>query len=202
MARGVNKVILIGNLGDEPTVRTTSTGKSVATISMVTNEMRRNADTGEYIETAEWHHVVLWGKLADVAKQYLNKGSQIYIEGKLRTRSYTDKQNQKRYITEVVADDMQMLGRPQGQSQGDSYSSSQNGYQQHQRQNYNSQSYGSRNGNYGNNNAGGYGQAQTQGYGSHSQEPSQMAPQAQSMEQPPAAPVEPNMDPGNDDIPF
>lgn len=202
MARGVNKVILIGNLGDEPTVRTTSTGKSVATISMVTNEMRRNADTGEYIETAEWHHVVLWGKLADVAKQYLHKGSQIYIEGKLRTRSYTDKQNQKRYITEVVADDMQMLGRPQGQSQGDSYSSSQNGYQQHQRQNYNSQSYGSRNGNYGNNNAGGYGQAQTQGYSSHSQEPSQMAPQAQSMEQPPAAPVEPNMDPGNDDIPF
>ena len=190
MARGINKVILIGNLGDEPTIRTTS------------NEMRRNAETGEYIETAEWHHVVLWGKLADVAKQYLHKGSQIYIEGKLRTRSYTDKQNQKRYITEVVADDMQMLGRPQGQSQGESYGSSQGGYQQHQHQNYNSQGYGSRNTGYGNNNGGGYGQTQTQGYGSHSQ-PSQMAPQAQSAEdQPPAAPVEPNMDPGNDDIPF
>ncbi|MGN0909268.1 MAG: single-stranded DNA-binding protein, partial [Succinivibrio sp.] len=96
MARGVNKVILIGNLGDEPTIRTTSTGKSVATISMVTNESRRNAETGEYTEFAEWHHVVLWGKLADVAKQYLHKGSQVYIEGKLRTRSYMDKQNQKR----------------------------------------------------------------------------------------------------------
>ncbi len=113
MARGVNKVILIGNLGDEPTVRQTTSGKSVASISMVTNEMRRNSETGEYTEFAEWHRVTMWNKLAEIAGQYLHKGSQIYIEGKLRTRSY-DKDGQKHYVTEVVADEMQMLGSRQG----------------------------------------------------------------------------------------
>lgn len=110
MARGVNKVILIGNLGDEPLCRTTHGGCSVTNISMVTNEVRRNIDTGALTEYAEWHRVVMWGKLADIAKQYLHKGSQIYIEGKLRTRSFLDKQGQKRSVTEVVADEMQMLG--------------------------------------------------------------------------------------------
>ncbi|MBO8415712.1 MAG: single-stranded DNA-binding protein [Proteobacteria bacterium] len=111
MARGINKVILIGNLGDEPTCRKTHNGNSVANISMVTNEVRRS-ETGEFVELAEWHRVVLWGRLADVAQQYLHKGSQVYIEGKLRTRSYQDKMGQKRSITEIVADEMQMLGSP------------------------------------------------------------------------------------------
>lgn len=110
MARGVNKVILIGNLGDEPSFRTTNSGTAVVNISMVTNEMRRNIETGQQTELAEWHRVVMWGKLAEIAHQWLHKGSQIYIEGKLRTRSYTDKQNIKRTITEIVADEMQMLG--------------------------------------------------------------------------------------------
>ncbi len=110
MARGVNKVILIGNLGNEPSFRTTNSGTAVVNISMVTNEMRRNIDTGLTTELAEWHRVVMWGKLAEIAKQWLHKGSQIYIEGKLRTRSYTDKQNIKRNVTEIVADEMQMLG--------------------------------------------------------------------------------------------
>lgn len=110
MARGVNKVILIGNLGDEPLCRQTHGGCSVTNISMVTNEVRRSIETGETTEYAEWHRVVMWGKLADIAKQYLHKGSQIYIEGKLRTRSFMDKQGQKRSVTEVVADEMQMLG--------------------------------------------------------------------------------------------
>lgn len=110
MARGVNKVILIGNLGDEPSYRQTSTGTAVVNISMVTNEVRRSMDTQQTTEFAEWHRVVMWGKLADIAHQWLHKGSQIYIEGKLRTRSYTDKQNIKRTITEIVADEMQMLG--------------------------------------------------------------------------------------------
>lgn len=114
MARGVNKVILIGNLGDEPLCRTTHSGCSVTNISMVTNEVRRNIDTGETTEYAEWHRVVMWGKLADIAKQYLHKGSQIYIEGKLRTRSFMDKQGQKRSVTEIVADEMQMLGTRTG----------------------------------------------------------------------------------------
>lgn len=114
MARGVNKVILIGNLGDEPLCRSTHSGCSVTNISMVTNEVRRNIDTGETTEYAEWHRVVMWGKLADIAKQYLHKGSQIYVEGKLRTRSFLDKQGQKRSVTEIVADEMQMLGSRQG----------------------------------------------------------------------------------------
>lgn len=124
MARGVNKVILIGNLGDEPLCRTTHSGCSVTNISMVTNEVRRNIDTGETTEYAEWHRVVMWGKLADIAKQYLHKGSQIYVEGKLRTRSFMDKQGQKRSVTEIVADEMQILGsRSQSSSlpQGNSY---------------------------------------------------------------------------------
>ena len=124
MARGVNKVILIGNLGDEPLCRTTHSGCSVTNISMVTNEVRRNIDTGETTEYAEWHRVVMWGKLADIAKQYLHKGSQIYVEGKLRTRSFMDKQGQKRSVTEIVADEMQILGsRAQASAlpQGNSY---------------------------------------------------------------------------------
>lgn len=110
MARGVNKVILIGNLGDEPLCRSTHSGCSVTNISMVTNEVRRNIDTGETTEFPEWHRVVMWGKLADIAKQYLHKGSQIYVEGKLRTRTFQDKQGVKRSVTEIVADEMQMLG--------------------------------------------------------------------------------------------
>ncbi len=132
MARGVNKVILIGNLGDEPSFRTTNSGTAVANISMVTNEMRRNIETGQATELAEWHRVVMWGKLAEIAKQWLHKGSQIYIEGKLRTRSYTDKQNIKRTVTEIVADEMQMLGSPRQSSDSDNMAS----------QNYQSRNYG------------------------------------------------------------
>lgn len=119
MARGVNKVILIGNLGDEPSYRQTSSGTAVVNISMVTNEMRRSMDTQQVTEFAEWHRVVMWGKLAEIAHQWLHKGSQIYVEGKLRTRSYTDKQNVKRTITEIVADEMQMLGGKNNSFQND-----------------------------------------------------------------------------------
>ncbi|MDY6322372.1 MAG: single-stranded DNA-binding protein [Succinivibrio sp.] len=201
MARGVNKVILIGNLGDEPTLRTTTTGKNVATISMVTNESRRNAETGEYTEFAEWHHVVMWGKLADIAKQYLHKGSQIYVEGKLRTRSYMDKQNQKRYVTEIVADEMQMLGsRPQGAQGGYQASPRSASYGSGGQNNYGSQNsgaYGSQNGaGNGAQNAGSYGAQPQQGY-SQSAAP-ESAPRAPE----PAVPVEPDNGPINDDIPF
>ena len=110
MSRGINKVILIGNMGDEPIFRQTSTGLAVANISLVTNEMKRNTETGQITDSAEWHRVVLWGKLAEIANTYLHKGAQIYIEGHLRTKSYMDKQNQKRIITEIFADEMLMLG--------------------------------------------------------------------------------------------
>ena len=110
MARGINKVILIGNMGDDPVIRQTNSGLMVANISLVTNEIRRDAENGKITEIAEWHRIVLFGKLAGIAQTYLHKGSQIYIEGRLKTRSYQDKQNQKRSITEIFADEMQMLG--------------------------------------------------------------------------------------------
>lgn len=142
MARGVNKVILIGNLGDEPSFRTTNSGTAVVNISMVTNEMRRNIETGQQTELAEWHRVVMWGKLAEIAHQWLHKGSQIYIEGKLRTRSYTDKQNIKRTITEIVADEMQMLGNKNSVTQAsDSYDQNSNNIMQNSNNQYQANAY-------------------------------------------------------------
>lgn len=174
MARGVNKVILIGNLGDEPSYRQTSSGTAVVNISMVTNEMRRSMDTQQVTEFAEWHRVVMWGKLAEIAHQWLHKGSQIYVEGKLRTRSYTDKQNVKRTITEIVADEMQMLGGKNNSFQNDgqqassapSYQSTQpyQGAQQF-RSDYNTQSAPAQQRPYGNSpmqNASPYGTSQAQ----------------------------------------
>ncbi len=166
MVRGVNKVILIGTLGDEPVCRTTGTGIKVANLSMVTNERRRNAD-GEYSDYAEWHRVVLWNRLAEIGQQYLHKGSQVYIEGKLHTNSYTDQQGQKRSTVEIVADEMQMLGGPRAQSTDNST------YQQRPASNYNGQTQANpRTGNgYGGGNAqsgayGGYGAQPNAGYGS------------------------------------
>ena len=123
MTRGVNKVILIGNLGDEPVFRTTGSGTSVANVSMVTNEVRRNAESGQMTEIAEWHRVVLWGRLAEIAQKWLHKGSLVYIEEKLRTRSFTDKQNVKKSVTEIVADELQMLGNSKNHQDNESISS-------------------------------------------------------------------------------
>ncbi|MCR5536457.1 MAG: single-stranded DNA-binding protein [Succinivibrio sp.] len=100
---------MIGNLGDEPVIRKTSNGNSVANFSMVTNELRRNTQTGESTEFAEWHRIVLWNRLAEVAEQYMHKGSRIYLEGKIRNRSYVDKNNQKKYVTEIQADELLLL---------------------------------------------------------------------------------------------
>lgn len=117
MPRGLNKVILIGNLGDEPVIRKTNTGSSVANFSMVTNEVRRNTQTGESTEYAEWHRIVLWNKLAETAEHYMHKGSRIYLEGKIRNRSYLDKNNQKKYVTEIQGDELLLLdARPEGSS--------------------------------------------------------------------------------------
>ena len=110
MARGINKVILIGNMGEDPIIRQTNSGLMVANLSLVTNDMKRNPENGQTTEIAEWHRIVLFGKLAEIAQSYLHKGSQIYIEGRLKTRTYQDKQNQKRSITEIFADELQMLG--------------------------------------------------------------------------------------------
>ena len=109
MARGVNKVILVGNLGNDPDVRSTSSGMSVCTLSVATTE-RRKDQAGEWQDHTEWHRVKLFGKTAEVARDYLKKGRQVYIEGKLRTDKYTDKNGVERYSTDIIADEMQMLG--------------------------------------------------------------------------------------------
>lgn len=116
-SRGVNKVILVGNLGQDPEVRYLPNGGAVANITLATSESWRDKATGEQKEQTEWHRVVLFGKLAEVAGEYLRKGSQVYIEGQLRTRKWTDQSGVEKYTTEVlvnVGGVMQMLGGKQG----------------------------------------------------------------------------------------
>jgi len=109
MARGINKVILIGNLGGDPELRSTPGGASVASFTLATNETWNDKD-GTKQERTEWHRIVAWGRLAEICGQYLSKGRQVYIEGRLQTREWEDKQGNKRKTTEVIARDMQMLG--------------------------------------------------------------------------------------------
>ncbi len=110
MARGINKVILIGNLGADPETRAMPSGTTVANLRIATTENWKDRQSGEQQERTEWHRVALFGRLAEVAAEYLRKGSQVYIEGSLRTRKWQDKQGNERYTTEIVANDMQMLG--------------------------------------------------------------------------------------------
>ncbi len=115
--RGVNKVILVGHLGQDPDVRAMPSGSSVANLSLATNEQWRDKNTGEQQERTEWHRVALFGRLAEIASEYLRKGAQVYIEGSLRTRKWQDRDGHDRYSTEIVANDMQMLGGRGGTSQ-------------------------------------------------------------------------------------
>jgi single-strand DNA-binding protein len=110
MARGINKVILVGNLGADPETRAMPSGTTVANLRIATSESWRDKQSGEQQERTEWHRVVLFGRLGEIAAEYLKKGSQVYIEGSLRTRKWQDKQGQERYSTEIVGNDMQMLG--------------------------------------------------------------------------------------------
>lgn len=107
---GVNKVIVLGRLGDDPTVRSMNNGKSVSTIRIATTESWKDKQTGEKKEATEWHTVVLFDRLGEIAAEYLRKGSQVYIEGKLRTRKWQDKDGKDRYTTEITARELQMLG--------------------------------------------------------------------------------------------
>lgn len=176
-SRGVNKVILVGNLGQDPEVRYMPNGGAVANITLATSESWRDKQTGEMKEQTEWHRVVLFGKLAEVAGEYLRKGSQVYIEGQLRTRKWQDQSGQERYTTEVVVNvggTMQMLGGRQGGAQGGNAG--------------------------GQGQQGGWGQPQQPQGGSQFSGGAQQRPQQQSA---PAAPAssEPPMD-FDDDIPF
>jgi single-strand DNA-binding protein len=118
MARGINKVILVGNLGQDPESRSTPGGTTVTNLRIATSESWRDKTSGEMKEQTEWHTVVLWNRLGEVAAEYLRKGSQVYIEGRLRTRKWQDKQGNDRYSTEVVASEMQMLGGRGGSGGG------------------------------------------------------------------------------------
>jgi len=110
MARGINKVIIVGNLGGDPETRYMPSGSAVTNITVATNESWKDKQTGEQKERTEWHKVAMFNRLAEIAAEYLRKGSQVYIEGKLRTRKWQGKDGQDRYTTEIVADEMQMLG--------------------------------------------------------------------------------------------
>lgn len=133
MARGVNKVILVGNLGQDPEVRYMPNGNGVANITLATSDSYKDKNTGQMVDKTEWHRVVFFGKLAEIVGEYCRKGSQIYVEGKLQTRKWTDQQGQEKYTTEIVVDgftgQMQMLGARGGDHQGGGYQGNQGGQQ-------------------------------------------------------------------------
>lgn len=131
----VNKVILVGNVGKDPETRYLEEGVAVSKFPLATSEVYRNKD-GEKVTTTEWHNIVLWRGLAQVAENYVRKGSQLYIEGRIRTRSYDDRDGNKRYITEIVGDNMQMLGKKQ--DDGESSHQTGTGYQSGESQQRNS----------------------------------------------------------------
>ena len=109
MARGINKVILVVNLGKDPEVKYMPDGKAVANFSLATSESWKDKTSGQQVEKTEWHNIAMFGKVAEIAGQYLKKGSTVYIEGKIQTRKWADKEGKDRYTTEIVAHEMQML---------------------------------------------------------------------------------------------
>ncbi len=111
MGRGINKAVIVGTLGRDPEIRYSNKGNAVVNLSVATNEVWKDRQTGEQQERTEWHRVVIFGKLGEVASQYLKKGEQAYFEGRLRTSKWQDQSGNDRYTTEIVASEMQMLGR-------------------------------------------------------------------------------------------
>lgn len=171
--RGINKVILIGNLGADPEVRYSQNSNAIANLSVATSETWKDKQTGEKREQTEWHRVVCYRRLAEIAGEYLRKGSKVYIEGRLQTRKWQDQQGNDKYTTEIVCNDLQMLdgqnnggqggGQQRGQGNQGGYGGQQSGYQGGQQQG------GQRQGNQGNQppaNQGGYG-----GQGNQNQDP-------------------------------
>lgn len=118
MARGVNKVILVGNLGRDPEVRYAASGSAIANVTMATTDSWKDRQSGDRQERTEWHRVVFFGRLAEIVSEYLKKGSQVYVEGRLQTRKWQDQSGTDRYTTEIVANEMQMLGSRGGVAAG------------------------------------------------------------------------------------
>ena len=176
MARGVNKVILVGNLGADPEVRYTPSGSAVTNIRVATTDQWRDRQSGEQQERTEWHRVVFFNRLAEIAGEYLRKGSQVYIEGRLQTRKWQGQDGQDRYTTEIVANEMQMLGGRGGGGGG-----------------FGQQSAGQ----------GGHGQpGQQDGYGQQQPAQPQQPPQQGGGQQGPAPQPAGGLDDFDDDIPF
>ena len=117
---GINKAIIVGTVGQDPEVRYAASGSAVVNVSVVTNESWKDKNTGEKVEKPEWHRIVMFGKLAEIAGQFLKKGSQAYFEGKIHTRKWQDNEGKDRYSTEITANEMQMLGSTQGHTGADS----------------------------------------------------------------------------------
>lgn len=187
-SRGVNKVIIMGNLGADPEVRYAANGNAIANITIATSESWRDKTSGEQREKTEWHRVALFGKTAEIAGEYLRKGSQVYVEGQLQTRKWQDQSGQDRYTTEVVVQwptgQMQLLGS-RGQNQGQGQGAPMGGQPQQQQQ------------------QGGWGQPQQPVQQPVQQQPmqSQAAPKPAPQQQPQQQYNEPPMD-FDDDIPF
>src|SRR5262245_54685697 len=118
MARGINKVILVGNLGQDPETRYMPSGKAVTNLRLATSDSWKDKQTGEQREQTEWHSIVMYDRLAEIAAEYLRKGSQIYVEGRLKTRKWQNKDGKDRYTTEIIANEMQMLGSRGGERAG------------------------------------------------------------------------------------
>lgn len=117
MARGINKVILVGNLGNDPEINFGTSGNAIVNITVATSESWKDKNTGQKADKTEWHRVVMFNRLAEIANEYLKKGSKVYLEGKLQTRKWQDKTGADRYTTEIVANEMQMLDSKQGGTQ-------------------------------------------------------------------------------------
>ena len=185
--KGVNKVILVGNLGNDPEVRYMPNGNAVANLSLATSESWKDQQ-GQVQERTEWHRLTMYRRLAEIAGEYLKKGSQIYVEGKLQTRKWQDQQGQDRYTTEIIVDQMQMLGGRGGEAGGGS------GGQRQQ---------SSQGGGYNQNQGGGYNQPAPQGAPQGGQQGGyNQAPQGGGQSQPKTPPMaEPDFD-FDDDIPF
>lgn len=157
-SRGVNKVIIVGNLGADPETRYTGSGTAITSLRIATSEQWTDKQSGERQERTEWHRVKMFGRLAEIAGEYLTKGRQVYIEGSLRTDKFTDKEGVERYSTDIVASEMQMLGGGQdGQGDGQQGGRGQGQRDRGQQQQRGQGSQGRGNGGNGNGNGGGYG---------------------------------------------
>ncbi|MCW2066158.1 UNVERIFIED_ORG: single-strand DNA-binding protein [Stenotrophomonas maltophilia] len=193
MARGINKVILVGNLGNDPDVKYTQAGMAITRISLATTSVRKDKD-GNQQERTEWHRVVFFGKLGEIAGEYLRKGSSVYVEGSLRYDKYTGQDGVEKYSTDIVADEMQMLGG-RGEGGGGGGGGNFSGGERPQRQQAPRQEYGGGGGGGGNargGQGGGYNQGGNQGGGYGQQRPQQQPQQS-------APPMD---DFADDDIPF